>query len=78
MPTVLRSGPFRLFFYSADREEPAHVHVEKDESLAKFWLVPVRMEWSRGFSRADIARIERLIVENENLLMEAWHEYFTD
>jgi hypothetical protein len=28
MPTVLRSGPYRFFFYSADRGEPPHVHVE--------------------------------------------------
>jgi hypothetical protein len=52
--------------------------LEKDDSLAKFWLEPVRMERSRGFSRADIARIERLIEGNANLLMEAWHEYFAD
>ena len=78
MPTVLRSGPFRLFFYSADREEPAHVHVECDECVAKFWITPVRLEWSRGFSRRDLARIERLIADNADLLMEAWHEYFAD
>ena len=29
MPTVLRSGAYRFFFYSADREEPAHVHVAR-------------------------------------------------
>jgi hypothetical protein len=38
MPTVLRSGPYRFFFYSADREEPRHVHVARGEARAKFWL----------------------------------------
>jgi hypothetical protein len=65
-----------LFFYSADRAEPAHVHVERDDSTAKFWLGPVRLERSLGFSRAELARIEGLIVENGDFLMEAWHEYF--
>ena len=43
MPTVLRRGPYRFFFYSSDRAEPPHVHVERDENLAKFWLDPVRL-----------------------------------
>ena len=40
LPTVLRYGPYRLFFYSTDREEPPHVHVEREEFHAKFWLDP--------------------------------------
>ncbi len=36
LPTVLRAGPCRLFFYSADRDEPPHVHLERDEATAKF------------------------------------------
>ena len=48
MPTVLRVGPYRLFFYSGDGREPPHVHVERDDSLAKFWLAPVRLASSQG------------------------------
>ncbi len=32
MPTALRSGPYRLFFYSGDRHEPLHVHDRGPES----------------------------------------------
>lgn len=42
MPTVLRSGPYRFYFYAGDRAEPLHVHVERDDAEAKFWLDPVR------------------------------------
>ncbi|MCI0750676.1 MAG: DUF4160 domain-containing protein [Flammeovirgaceae bacterium] len=28
MPTVLRIGPFRFHFYSDERNEPPHIHVE--------------------------------------------------
>jgi Domain of unknown function (DUF4160) len=39
LPTVLREGPFRLFFFS--REEPRmHVHVSYPDGEAKFWLQP--------------------------------------
>jgi hypothetical protein len=43
MPTVLRIGPFRFFFYAGDGNEPAHVHVERDDGEAKFWLEPIRL-----------------------------------
>jgi uncharacterized protein DUF4160 len=52
-----------VFFYSADRDEPSQVHVDRDEGKAKFWLEPVRLERSRGFSRVEIGRIERLVAE---------------
>jgi hypothetical protein len=43
MPTVLRLGPYRFFFYAGDVDEPSHVHVERDKDKAKFWLDPVRL-----------------------------------
>ena len=51
MPTVLRVGPLRFFFYAGDGAEPPHIHVERDDSEAKFWLDPVRLERSRGFRK---------------------------
>jgi hypothetical protein len=78
LPTVLGLGSYRFFFYSADRDEPAHVHVEREGSGAKFWLEPVRLERSRGFGPAELRRIERLVAERAVLLLEAWHEYFAD
>ncbi|MCL4842256.1 MAG: DUF4160 domain-containing protein [Bryobacteraceae bacterium] len=50
----MRSGPYRLFFYSADAHEPPHVHVERDGAEAKLWVVPVRLERSSGCGRADL------------------------
>ena len=76
MPTILRVGPHRLFFYSGDRDEPAHVHVERDQNVAKFWLAPVRLRISGGFNAAELRRIQRIIEENEISLIEAWNEYF--
>jgi hypothetical protein len=76
MPTILRSGPYRFFFYAGDRGEPPHVHVERDNDLAKFWLTPVRLEYSGGLSRAEIRRVEQLVEENRETLVRGWNEYF--
>ena len=76
MPTVLRFGPYRFFFYGGDRDEPQHVHVERDDRIAKFWLDPIRLQSSGGFSRVEIVRIERLVSDHRVVLMEALDEYF--
>ena len=76
MPTVLRVGPYRFFFYASDRDEPPHIHVERDDNVAKFWLDPVRLQSSGGFSRVEINRIERIVSEYQRKTMEAWNEYF--
>ena len=76
MPTVLRAGPYRFFFYAGDRHEPQHVHVERDDRLAKFWLDPLRLESSGGFPRAELRRTEQIIEENRSEIVEAWNEYF--
>ena len=76
MPTVLRLGPYRFFFYAGDRDEPQHVHIERDDRIAKFWLEPIRLQSSGGLSRVEIARIERLVSDHREVLMEAWDEYF--
>ena len=76
MPTVLRSGPYRLFFYAGDRDEPPHVHVERDDCEAKFWLDPVRIARSQGFAAKEINRIVELVVENQQLLLDGWNEFF--
>jgi hypothetical protein len=53
-------GPYRLFFYSGDREEPAHVHVERDDNVVKVWLDPVRVDRNVGFRGAELRRIENI------------------
>jgi len=77
MPTALRIGPYRLFFYAGDRDEPQHVHVERNDKIAKFWLDPVRLQSSGGFSRAELGRIQKIIQENHTKLVEAWNGYFS-
>ena len=76
MPTVLRSGPLRFFFYAGDAAEPPHVHVESDDGEAKFWLDPARLVRSHGLRGKDIRQIQDLVEQHQAELLEAWHEFF--
>jgi hypothetical protein len=73
MPTVLRMGPFRFFFYAGDGGEPPDVHVERDDCEAKFWLEPIRLERSRGFKRKEINTLRNLVGEHRQHLLERWN-----
>jgi hypothetical protein len=76
MPTVLRVGPYRFFFYAGDQEEPPHIHVERDDAEEKFWLDPVRLARSHGFNSKELNALKKVAVENESLLLERWNEFF--
>lgn len=76
MPTVLRCGPYRFFFYSNERGEPPHVHVQRDVYVAKFWLRPVTLASYTRFPARELNRLQRLTRENAAMLLEAWNEFF--
>lgn len=76
MPTVLQDGPYYFIFFSSDQGEPAHIHVKRDRSIAKFWLSPVSLAKNRGFKEHELRDIARRVIKHEPILLEAWHEYF--
>jgi hypothetical protein len=75
-PVVLRSGPYRCYFYSHESGEPPHVHVDRDSLSAKFWLTPVGICHNFGFGDPEVRRIEALLVQHQIRLLEAWHDFF--
>jgi hypothetical protein len=68
-------GPYRLFFYSFDCNEPMHVHVQREKMLCKFWLEPVELARSQGFSALELNRIRLLIESNLARIRKAWNEH---
>jgi hypothetical protein len=76
VPTILKIGTFRFFFYSNEFGEPPHIHIQNENKLAKFWLQPVKFSKSTRFTPKELRDIEKLIIENENIFLEAWNEYF--
>ena len=73
MPTVLRSGPYRFYFYSHEPNEPPHIHVDRDDWSAKFWLHPVGLARNFGFSAKELRRLQKRVIQHQAAFMEAWH-----
>ena len=76
MPTILRIGPYRFYFFSNEGDEPSHVHVDRDAATAKVWLDPVELSRSRGFRPKEIGVITGIVTQHAPALLEAWHDYF--
>lgn len=76
MPTVGRVGPYRFFFVSNDRSEPAHIHVESGTGFAKFWLTPVSLARSVGYGGHEERELLRLVEERRDEFERKWHEFF--
>jgi uncharacterized protein DUF4160 len=77
MPTVMRIGGFRFFFFSNEGDEPPHIHVERAEAYAKFWLHPdVSLAWSSRFRQRDMTRLLKLVGQHQELFLERWDEHF--
>ena len=75
MPTVPRTGPYRFYFYSHESNEPPHVHVDRDDLSAKFWLGPVALARNLGFSPKELRSILNVVRQHRAEFLEAWHGY---
>jgi hypothetical protein len=76
VPTVLRIGGYRFFFYANENEEPCHIHVQRERMLAKFWLQPVALASSTGFAANELKRLMRLVEDHQQQFVEAWNGFF--
>ncbi len=78
MPTLLREGPYRFFFYSdeGDPREPPHVHVTAGSQVAKFWLEPVELQSSKGLRAHEINQLRKLVEGHQSHFLEAWYAHF--
>jgi len=74
----LRIGRYRFFFFSNEGSEPTHVHIESGDEYAKFWIEPVSLAKSVGYSASELKEIGRLVGKHKSLIKEKWDEYFGD
>jgi hypothetical protein len=75
-PTIWREGPYRFHFYSHEPNEPPHVHVDRDDNTAKFWLDPVSLAYNWGFNAKELHKIQRIVEERRDEFLDAWNDYF--
>jgi hypothetical protein len=79
MPVVFRERGFRLFFYSNEGSprEPVHIHVERSDVEAKFWLKPdVRMAYNDGYDARTLRELLAIVEGNKGRIERAWDGYF--
>lgn len=76
MPTILRIGPYKFYFYSHEPNEPPHIHVDRDNLSAKFWLQTVQLARNIGFSPHELNKLAALVQENQKELLEKWYGTF--
>ena len=76
MPTILRIGGYRFYFFSHEPNELPHVHIDKAGATMKVWLEDLRVAKSRGFRAKERNAILANVVEHRAKMLEAWHEYF--
>lgn len=75
MPTVLRHGRYRFFFFSNEGNEPPHIHVKAGSDEVKFWLQPVELAANYGFLTRHLSEVRELVEEHHTLFLEAWIEH---
>lgn len=76
MPTVYRWKGYRMYFYSHEPHEPPHIHVDRGEASAKFWLEPVALARNIGFGPRQLRELYQVVTKEQTRLLEAWHGYF--
>lgn len=73
-PTVLRIGSYRFHFYSDEKNEPPHIHIETTDGECKFWLNPIQLAKNRGVQPREVRKLEKLVFKNKIFLMEKFNE----
>jgi len=76
VPTVHREAGFVFYFYAEEGTEPPHVHADKGDGTAKFWLIPVRLAWTEGLKVNEVRHALRIAEQQQTKLLEAWNEFF--
>ncbi len=79
MPKIYEQNGYRFFFYSAEGNEPCHVHVKKGEGDGKIWLEPeLREEYLVDFKSQEKKQIRQIVQEQRDYFIRRWYEYFED
>ena len=79
MPEVFRLFGFTYFFFSREHK-PIHVHIEGAEGYAVYDLEGERFvqRYSKGIKAGDLKRIEAVLEENRETIVNSWRNYFNN
>ena len=75
-PTILREGPFRLFFFSREAAR-MHVHVAHPDGEARFWIVPdLTTRVVTGLAPRQVAEAEDIVRRHLPEIRDSWIRHF--
>jgi hypothetical protein len=77
MPTIFRIGPYRFYFFSHEPNEPPHVHVDRDDCSAKFWLKKVGLADNLGFAKKELNELQEIVNKHQKDFLDKWRGYFS-
>ncbi|MGB8295925.1 MAG: DUF4160 domain-containing protein [Polyangia bacterium] len=71
-----------MFFASAGTARSSavfapHIHVERGDGYAKFWLEPVELADAVGLKTVELSRARMLVIQHRIDFREKWREYFS-
>ncbi len=76
VPTVLRIRGYRFHFFSNERNEPPHIHVDAAENTVKVWLDTLVITQAAGYDGRELREVVDLVRAHREELTKAWNEYF--
>ena len=69
--------PVLLLLNRGSPREKVHIHVEKGDAEAKFWLEPeVRLAYNDGYEARTLRELLEIVVANRDRIKRAWDEFF--
>jgi hypothetical protein len=78
MPTIIILHGWRFYFYADEGHEPLHIHCQKAEMEAKFWLDSQTRAISLAFAYKmkpnDMRVVKRIIRSHFAIIESAWEK----
>lgn len=58
---------------------PIHIHVTKSGAAAKYNVYSkIKLAKNAGFKKSELKIIESIIIENKEIIIERWTEFFNE
>ena len=55
-----------------------YVHIQGENRVCKYWLIPVALARNDGFSARELNQIRAEVVRHVEKILEAWYEHCTE
>ncbi len=78
-PVVFYLNGLKFHFYAneGNPREDMHIHVDRGDAKAKYWLYPdVQLASSWGYNRRELRLILKLVEARRDEIAGAWNAFF--